>query len=647
MRTEKRISLKPYLESIERHCQKLSREELIDLILGLAREVPSRGRMEFIDRIGELSNRGVRVTWSEDLLPKIQAIKEEIGERIEAIENGEYPEEYLPEDYGRGYAWHDAEPDLISDKQREAVADFFEEASELFLSGRLEEARAAYGALLELVGAREAAPEDAAGSSLEDEDGAEPDEPAESFFTGRDLAGCDFGVDLREARARYARCVYETAPAAERVEAMLVAMDLWNAENPSRYDLDERSGPMLRDVLDARPGELPERERFLPYWRDALALEESSRARLLLLESVDLLEGPSGVQREVRRWGSEQPLAYLYWIGRLEAEGDRQAIVSACREALAALPNGPLRAQAADRLTAAGAPAGRAEPPRGEVRFPGRDEWVLEGRREAFFSVPDEPRLLALLEEARRQGQRDGELAGALDRLLEPGRAGLEGDELKGAGLEVVGPDWPGFGRIHPALPVKALLMAGRLGEAFERGRESRAIGWSYGSTPSGVLFAAVLSFLALDRLDSADAVRTVLQRYVDGSSEEYGWPPEPGKAEEESPSASEEVLRGLAEVTASEGERETWLTWALKLGRIRVDEIVSNKHRKAYRRAAEVLAALAECLQLLGRGEEGRHLVEEYRDIRYPRHSAFRGEVNQVIAGSRLLRSEIRFKRS
>ena len=35
-----RIALRPFLESIEKHCRGLGREELVQLILNMARKIP-------------------------------------------------------------------------------------------------------------------------------------------------------------------------------------------------------------------------------------------------------------------------------------------------------------------------------------------------------------------------------------------------------------------------------------------------------------------------------------------------------------------------------------------------------------------------------------------------------------------------------
>ena len=594
-----RAALRPFLESIENYCRGLMREDLIQLILNLATEVPSRDRIEFVAKIGTLCGKDVRVHPHEDILQKIQALKESIEERVEAIESGSSYEEYP----GRESEWHrygEEEPGMVSEEQKEDIAELFTEASDLFLSGTLDEARTVYAALLTLVGV----------PGFEPNIPSEPDDPNNDTddFDSHESAGIeygltsyDLGVDAREAWARYCRCVYGTTPQQERVQAMLAAL---NPNAPVRrfhLEIEEGRAPMLRDVVDAKTGDLPEWDRFLPAWKEALTTWESPRANLLLLESAELLEGIPEVERLVRQRGPSQPLGYLYWIHRLRAASDWQATASAGIEAVSALPAGPVRFQASESLMAAGIAAGR-------------DDWVLQGKREAFLSVPGERNLLVLLEEARKQNVRSGELSDAIDHLQRKGEKG---------GSEYV-------------LLVEALLMAGQMGEAFEKGTTDRAVGWSYQAQDTSVLFAAVLALLAHERLDETPTIRTVARSTLDRRWMRYYDDEDESNGGEEKLRASDEVLRGLAAAFVSEEQKQSWFAWALDIGRKRVDTIVSNKHRGAYRRAAEVLVALSECLELLGRGREGKHLVAEYRNERYPRHRAFRGELDSVLSLSR-----------
>ena len=98
------------------------------------------------------------------------------------------------------------------------------------------------------------------------------------------------------------------------------------------------------------------------------------------------------------------------------------------------------------------------------------------------------------------------------------------------------------------------------------------------------------------------------------------------------------EILTGLKNAAVSLEDLSKYMSWTQRIAGRRIDQIVSNKHRTAYRRAAEVLGALAESYLLMGESGKSRAVVRKYRDEKYNRHSAFRREVNAVIAKSGIL---------
>ncbi len=577
---EKLLSLRPYVELIEKHCNSLSKKELMDIILGLAKEVPSRKRIEFLDKISDLSRKGVHVSWSGDILQQIEALKEDILNRIASIEDGSYYE-----DYDDLYYYDDEEPDPVSGEQKEELEGFFKEASDLFLSDQLEEARKIYETLFDLLN--------------------NPD-PSQDYYSSPLIPDYHLDIEMREARARYCRCVYETSNPKDRTKEMLEAIDLHAPLRRDRFDIYENNYPMLLDVVNAKTGELPEWGKFLFGWKEALLRENTDRANLLLLEAVDMMEGLDGVKRHVHKWKQKQPMGYLYWIQQLESRGDWKAVASACEEALSVLPQNNLRAQAAKKLVSAGGML---------------NKWVLvlKGKREVFYSLPGDSHLLVLLEEAQKHDERSKEITGVLDHLYRKEKE-------------------------KRSLLVKALLMAGRLGEAFEKAKRSKALGWSYGENEGAVLFAAILSALVLKRIDEANIIKKVLERYADSYMDKFSGFEEEEKTEKNL-RVSDEILLGLKDIVISEEEKQKYITWAENLGKRRIDSIVSNKHRKAYRRAAEVLVALAECFYLLGEKDDSKRIIEDFRNKKYYRYYAFRGEVDTVISWSSLLKHMIKRK--
>ena len=143
---------------------------------------------------------------------------------------------------------------------------------------------------------------------------------------------------------------------------------------------------------------------------------------------------------------------------------------------------------------------------------------------------------------------------------------------------------------------------------------------------------------LAQSRIEPASIIRRILDRYVDESTFIYSRLSDAEKQTGKDITMSDEILAGLRNAVISREEQMKYLSWAVNIGERRITQIVSNKHRKAYTRAAEVLGALSECFLLRGERERSREIVEEFRDQRYNRYPAFRREVNRVISSSSLL---------
>jgi hypothetical protein len=575
----KPMALKPFLESLNEQCDRLSKKKLTEVLLGLAREIPLKDRAGFLQTIERLSQAPTPASWDEGILSQIQELKRDIRARIASIEDGTFFDEER-RDYD-GWDYLDEVPDELSEEQRNRFEAYLRDAAELFLGGRLERAREVYASLFELLDRF---------CDLPEED-------------SRYLSSYDFGPEVREAHARYARCVYETTPRVQRVSALKSVMRLEARLSPAWLDVYENPYPMLEDVMQALPQELPEREEFLREWLEALRSESSDRAQMLLLEAAALVEGPDGVRSRVQAWGGQKPLGWLFWMRLLALRNDWHGVATAAAEALPLVAQPQPRARIAERLTEAGTKLRRAD-------------LVLTGKREIFFSRPSDKRLLRLLDEAEMRGVHDQELERALEFVT-----ACEHD--------------------HETLRMKLLLMTGRLEAAFEKAGDLPAIGWSYVQSAGAVLFGAVLSMLCQERPTAAAMVRRVLVRHADeerwSDAGEAGFDGETRTAP--ALSVSGEILRGLGLVRVSSEQKARYLEWATRVGRKRIEQIVSNQHRGAYGRAAEVLGALAETFLLKGRNAEALELVSEYRERKYSRHRAFRRELDEVIHSSTLLR--------
>ena len=262
------IALRPYLEAVENICRPLSKEQLVELILNLAQDESSSGRLGFLDRMktrlpgAELSINAV--SGVDQLLDDIEALKQDILKRIENIENGEY--EALDDWEWDDHDYDDDEPEFISDGQSDEMTDLFAKAGDLFLNGDTGKARIVYDALFELM--------------------------AELERSGFYLPYPD--LDWREERARHARCVYDDSDGKQRIEAFTNAMELEASYRHNRME-NNAAYPMLCDVMDARQETMTDLESFYPEWKSLL--EEKGlegRPSSLLLETVHHTEGIKG-----------------------------------------------------------------------------------------------------------------------------------------------------------------------------------------------------------------------------------------------------------------------------------------------------------------------------------------------------------------
>jgi len=568
-----KIALKPYLDTIAGYCSNLSNQELTDILICLARDVPTSGRVNFLEKI-ESYLPGRRPAMmpdtdpTEQILDDIEALKESIGERIGSIEDGSYWDD--PDVWGDD-GYYEEEPDYISEDQGEELGSFFDDAESLFLDDRLEDARKVYGALFKLID-----------DIKEEADFSPPDE-----------------IDIREARARYCRCVYETSNMDKKMDELIGAMevDMFNLYNENEYDEDY---PLMQDVVDARPGEMEDLESFLPAWKKALAKKGAKgRPAGLLLETVHRLEGINGVSRLAKKWKNSQPQGYLFWLNILKKENDQKGIIRVSIEGLKALKEGEPRERVAGFMIDAAKELHDAH-------------HVLLGKREQFFAYMSDQNLLDLVDEATTQGKRDNEL----DTIIKffEGRKAI--DEEKD-------------------LYARALLMSGNLNSAFALAKNEKGVGWSSGNN-AGVVFGAVLSILA-DHSEKAGTIKTLLKDYANETSiysERFST--DDGKGT----SFYDEIIKGLTQNKETKSQAEGYLSWAEKIGKRRIEHIVSNKHRRAYERAAKVLGSLAEAYMAMCQKSKAAKILHKYYSEKYNRFSAFRSEVKAVVKDSDLLRN-------
>lgn len=569
-----KIALKPYLDTISGYCDTLSTKGLTEVIIGLAKDVPTSDRVKFLKKFESFlpdakTSATSDTNWVDEIIDAIQALKESIEERIDSIEDGSYWDD--PDDWGNDDYYND-DPDYIGDDQVEDLKSLFDDAASLFLDNRLEDARKAYEALFTLI----------------------------SYINENTYFSLGQEIDIREARARYCRCVYETADAKKRLDEFVSAMEVGVFSTTSENDYDE-DYPLLQDVIEASPDKMEDLASFLPVWKKVLDKSGTKgRAAVLLLETVNRLEGIDAVSRLARKWKNSQPQGYIFWLNNLKLENDFQGIITVSIEGLKALKEGGFRERVAVFLIDA------AE------KLNDRKH-LLIGKRERFYSHRSDLNLLDLIDEAARQQLREKELDTVIQSFKT--RKSMDDDEKN--------------------LYVKTLLMSGKLENAFRMVKKEKNVGWSYQSS-AGVVFGSALLVLAAYS-EKADTIKSLLKNYTNKESIYSG---RISIVDGSSISFYGEILKGLKQINVTKSQTTQYLLWAEKIGKGRIDHIVSNKHRRAYERAAQVLGSLAETYAATGQKSKADKILRTYYGEKYKRFSAFRREVKAVLLASGLLRN-------
>lgn len=406
-------ALGEFLTALHDRLRPLSREDLVAVLGSHAERLPARERQAFLDIFRDPT--AVPTEPGKSAAVELEARIESFAARVAA---GEYAED---EGYRwDGYGWEEEETAWAPDADA-----LFAEVGEVFVGGDLVAARAAYERLLATFG-------------LVGDDG-----------WSLDLWQLE-STDVPETLARYVRCVYETTPVAQRVQAVHQVF----------RDLGGVRAVTLAEVSTTRVDSLPDLDAFVPGWIDALLTEGDPpplRHRVRLLVEAAILRGGVDALADVtRRPGPHQGGVALAWIDSLTDQGRLVEARAAAEETLD-LPGADHvhRAMAADRLADLLAHAGDTLA-------------AVAARRRAWALQPDRTRLLALAGTSRDAGVLLETLAAEADELARAGRAA---------------PD---------RLGCELLLLAGRLDEAVAALAGSPPLGWHRADHPGQV----VLPFL-------------------------------------------------------------------------------------------------------------------------------------------------------
>lgn len=464
----------------------------------------------------------------EGIFDDIRELGEEILERVASIEDGSYWDD--SDNWDDSY--DDDDPDDVTEEQLDELENLFMEVDSLFLGNNLQLAQIGYQLLFELL----------------EETGIDP-----AFFSE---------TEIRETRARYCRCVYESTPGETRLDHFLRAMEV---DLFSQWQIDSLFPlyPTLQDVIDAKPGTMEGVNTFLSEMKAVLLKADPAGRRAVLLAEI----------------------------------------VNAGNMALSVIQKPEFRWHIASFMLEAGTELGDLST-------------ILLGKRECFFARTSEQSMLYLLDEATRQDARDEELGVMLGFLKSREDSRLE---IK-------------------LLLVIALLASGKLEEAFEMVQKSDSLGWSHGST--GLVFAALLASMTGD-MTEAGTINQMLEQYADEAPLYFGYDTLSASGRLDlNTKSSEEIKKGLTLIRQSVSKHQKYLAWADKIGRDRIGHIVSNKHRGAYARAAQVMGALLETWSVVAEKDKAMDLFTSFYHEKFNRFSAFRKEVKRVVSQSRVLKN-------
>lgn len=573
-----------FLTELEERLRALTADDLRALLLRYAERLPASERREFAGiftgarrTVTSQSPSGPRDADQDD-----PTLPSDIDAFAERVSGGAYFQDW---------GWdHDAEQERAwgDESWTGEMDDLFARAADLFLAGDMAAAGDAYGRLLDAF-------------ELDGEVGT---------FCGPAAAVDMVSADVGEAAARCLRALYETTPAADRAAAVY-----------DRYaSLHHLARSLSLHAIDGtRREELPDLDLFLPDWIDVLA-ERPDPVRFwdyerqrLLTEAAMWRYGADGIAELARRPGPHQSATYLDWIDALTGIDRLTDAADAAREGLA-LADVPAERAAgiADRLAVI-------------TLRQGDPAASLDASLQAWRAAPTRRRLLTMTTAADAAGELAGTLAAAASDLTNvPGR-----------------------------LAAELLLLAGRADEAAGLLAESEPLGWSRPGHPGAIVLPYLLVAAARQPVP---AMTTHLGRQfaaIDtaGLRDEILYPGGPWNNDPEGsglaggknggtaapPVSLSALLAQRLPANVTPDQRERWLATARATVQQRVDAVVTAKHRGAYARVAELAAAYAETLAMCQDPAASEAFITAIR-ARYPRHVAFRSELDAATRSSSLL---------
>jgi hypothetical protein len=579
-----KFTLKEFISELNARLEKFTHAELKEIIRSQGMNLPPRERREYLDRFvqpekprGKKESKKPTMSDGEFLLQEIEAF----GQRAE---NYEYTTGWgWDDEYGEERAWGD-------DSWVAEIDSLFERINDSYEAGDYALARKAYEKLLEIyLGGSE-----------------------ESRFSGH---GQDemMETDLEEAGLRYLRSIYLSEEPSFRPEALMKGI----------VNLSYLSGnAAIHGMIHVSLEDLPELDQFGEKWIEYLKKQKENRiVTNLLKEAAHLFGGIKGIETLALEKGHQFPGAFVEWLEALEKNKNYPEMIRVARLGLETLSDRlTIRGQIADYLHEA---ASRLD----------QKDLVEESLKEALYASPSLSRLLNLLDHAKDIGRKTEFLDGALVRFEK-----IKKRAERKASLEMDFNRSPDLHENHVPgnLETYCYLLRGDYARAADLLSPSKPLGWTSGDSSNAILVPFFL-YTRWNHEKKLTANITELWKDATDIPIDFGtFSQEDSDHGDLGKRFRAHLDNALKEFPIPEKGRDEYFLAVEKAALKRVDAIVSEKHRKSYWKAAQLLLAVAEVYWSRGEAVKGQKLINRFKE-KYNRYSAFRAELQNVAKKSNL----------
>ena len=483
--------------------------------------------------------------------------------------------------YYEGWGWDNElhmEREWGDESWAEEMDEFLAESRYLALSGNYEAAEKAYKMLFRIL------------QFGEEDIGHLPGDPDYENMLEEEL---DEHVTL------LLRAVYINSDIEERVENFYKA---WNEYSyMAGYDFK------LTEVLEAEDKTLPELDIFLQNWIDYL-LNQNSYDSSLIREAAWLKGGIDEISKLAENYPERFPEAYLDWIDALKKKNEGDTILEVIKKGLSRVPKDyTIRAKIGERLTEFG-------------EYQNDPKLQLKGLKESFYSNPGLEYLIALYIKASELNSFDiikDECEQRIKYLINNDKN--QDDFFK---------DEPKLSSAAEAHLINALLLSADYEKAFELCKDDEILKNNYTDRIKTLFISYMLAFLSSTEPGYPNIIYDVwgdnIKKSIYVMKRDYV------------AKYQKFAIEQMKQVSLSIKEQKYYTNWCQKEVSQIIDGIVSNQQRGSYDKAANYLLAMAETLVNKNGNRIGKKFVNKYLE-KYPRHRAFKREVDQVLKKSKL----------